>query len=180
MMSEIFIPYISFQLRTGKRLWVDAYFSAKLDERFRIAGLIRESVERSYVNSALKLDAILSKDELARTFSEILTEVERKLKLVKIERGKRFGRWSFFRTLFLPFGHSKNLSQDERLSKMQIELMQSAEILRAVSDCTVLGDTGYISIKIKDGLPEDKIYRRLYELDEGFRKEFDEVSKKFQ
>jgi len=181
-MDYILIPFISFQLKSGKKLWVDAYFTKKLSEEFRIASLIRGSIESKIEEEneidkrGYKLEKLFESSELKELFLRTLGNVNSQLKIVKSERGKHYARWNLLRLLFIPFGWSRKIKEDEAKSALQRELMYSKEILKTISSAIPLDEVAYFRLEIIDGKPGDRVYETLYKIDLGFRSAFDKIA----
>lgn len=178
---HITVPFISLKLKNGRTVWIDAYFSKKLNESFRIASLVRSDADLVFdlkeSSDDLKLEPILSFTELKKIVTKTLEEINSRLNLIKSERGQHYARWNLLRILFIPFGWSRKIREDEIKSSMQRELTYSKEILKAISLSTSLEKIGYFIIEVENGKPKDRIYRKLYEIDSGFKKSFDEILK---
>ncbi len=186
-MDYILIPFISLKLKNGKKVWIDAYFTKKLNEDFRIASLIRGNIEEVEVQVRMentengkktegcKLEKILRASEVRGLILETLDRVNSRLEKVKSERGKSYARWNLLRVLFIPFGWSKRIKEDEDRSSFQRELIYSQEILEVLSSATPAYETTYFKLDIVNGVPADKVYERLYKIDPGFKDAFDEI-----
>ena len=176
---HVLIPFLSLKLKNGRRVWIDAYFSKKLEKSFRIASLIRSDVdiftEETDENDVVKLEPILSFPELKQIIAKILEEIDSKLNLIKSERGKHYAKWNLLRLLFIPFGWSRKIKEDEVRSSIQRELTYSKEILKAISSSSSGGEIEYFVMEVENGKPKDKVYRKLYEMDSGFKKSLDEM-----
>jgi hypothetical protein len=176
---HVLIPFISLKLENGREIWVDAYFSRKLDESFRIASLVRSGdsiVSEPHLESGdVELEPLLSSEELKKIVEGVVEEVNFRLSLIKSERGGHYAKWNLLRLLFIPFGWSKRIREDEIKSSVQRELTYSKEILETISSSIPLGKIGYFRMEIVDDKPVDRVYRKLYEIDSGFRKSFDEA-----
>jgi|GEM_PF-1693153 hypothetical protein len=186
-MNYILVPFVSFRLKNGKKLWIDAYFTKKLSEEFRIASLIRSSIEGKEGKESeetevtdeksYKLEKLLKPSEFKELVLGTLDKVNSQLKAVKSERGRYYARWNLLRVLFIPFGWSRKIKEDEARSGLQRELTYSEEILKAISSATPLGEVAYFRLKVIDGKPADRVYEKLYKIDQGFKDAFDEIVK---
>ncbi len=183
-MDYILIPFISFKLENGKKVWIDAFFTKKLSEDFRMVSLIRGTVKGEddknmeiKSKEGYKLEKILKPSEVGELISKTLESLNSQLEHVKSERGKSYAKWNLLRVLFVPFGWSKRIKEDEVKSGFQRELIYSGEILKALSSATPTGEIAYFKLEIVNEKPADKIYKRLYKIDSGFREAFDEIIK---
>lgn len=175
---HVLIPFILIKLKNGKEVWVDAYFSKKVAESFRIASLIRSDInlfEDIAEVEGPKLEPLLSPSEFRKLVEKTREEVEFRLNAIKSERGRHYAKWNRLRVLFIPFGWSRKIKEDEIKSSIQRELTFSKEILKAISSSIPLGEIGYFKMEIIGGKPGDKIYRKLYEIDPGFKESFDKI-----
>ncbi|ASJ16765.1 hypothetical protein A3L04_06595 [Thermococcus chitonophagus] len=147
---EAEIPYIIFQTKRGK-FAIDAYLVTRIEKLERVATLIRkaESVEK------ISTPPQIAKD-FEREFEEFL---ERLMRITRSRAGrlmnKRLGkmrRWNIFRFLGIPTGHSRHISEEERLAKDNREALLALSILENVisENIEVIGyGTAKVEIKGK-------------------------------
>jgi hypothetical protein len=176
--KEFFIPYLRFQLKNGNKIWVDAYFPAKLSNPFRIAGLIRSRVDSPSAHENKldenKLDG-MSHSEILNFAFKALGNAKVELETVKRDRGLSYGRWSFLRLLFVPLGLRKKIVEDETRAKLQNELSQAIDILKILIEGKPDYGKGFVRLKLVDGVPVDAVYKELYKIDSGFRESVEEL-----
>ena len=160
---------------------MDAYFSKKVAESFRIASLIRSDInlfEDTSEIEGLRLEPLLSPSEFRKLVERTKEEVELRLNAIKSERGRHYAKWNRLRVLFIPLGWSRKIREDEIKSGIQRELTYSKEILKVISSSTPFGKIGYFKMEVIDGKPRDKTYRKLYDIDLGFKESFNEILRK--
>ncbi|MFA4639933.1 hypothetical protein [Pyrococcus kukulkanii] len=142
------IPFIIFKTKKGT-FAMDLYLINRVEKFERIATLIRraENIRQ----------ASFVPEEAERWEEEFEGFLKRLLEITRIRSGKimdkRLGkmrRWNIFRLLGIPTGHSRHISEEERLARDNREALLALSILENVikGDISVIG-YGVAEIEIK-------------------------------
>ncbi len=169
----ISVPHLSFTVK-DRTVWVDGHFPAYMENRVRLAALVRVSVDPKPIGKVLKLE-ITAKD-LHQMFVDVLGEAKDELMRLRIARGSKMGRWTLSRALFAITGHFKKILEDEKTAITERDLRDAVEILEKLAESKPCKDIGYLNVEVKNGVVCDEIYRKLAEVDAGFRRRLQEVT----
>ncbi len=167
----ISVPHLSFEIN-GRILWIDGHFPVYLENKVRVAALVRPSVDNMPAGRVLKLE--VNAEDLHHMVIDILGEAKDEVKKLGCMRSAKMGRWNLSRILFLVTGYFKRISEDEKMIAKERELRTAIEILEKVARAQPQGNVGYLNVKI-DSDVDDEIYRRLAKIDEGFKKRLQKV-----
>ncbi|CAB50009.1 hypothetical protein [Pyrococcus abyssi] len=170
-MRRIKVPYIIFKTKSGI-YGIDAYTSLRVEKVERAATLIRRFDK---MPSMIKMEetelALISKDNVGDFLIRLKDYTKNKAASKLNQRFKKMRRWNLFRFLGIPTGHSRHISEEERLAKENREALLALSILNVVlkGDVEPLGYS-FIELEIRDdGVyidgKKDGVYTELLKVD---------------
>ncbi|BAA30248.1 hypothetical protein [Pyrococcus horikoshii] len=168
-MKEIELPYIIFRTKSGL-YGIDAYTALRVEKPERVATLIRKFNRMPEVTENHEF-ALIKKNEVEEFLYSVLKYAKEKASSKMKERVSKMRRWGLFRLLGIPTGHSRHISEEERLAKENREALLALSILETIlkGNLEVLG---YSSINVEvreDGIyvngELDRVYTELIKVD---------------
>ncbi|MFA4647483.1 hypothetical protein P8X24_09585 [Pyrococcus kukulkanii] len=142
------LPFIIFKTKKGM-FAIDLYLINRVEKLERIATLIRRAENIKQASFVPK--EVGGWEEEVKDFLKWLLEIARVRsgKIINKRLGK-MRRWNIFRLLGIPTGHSRHVSEEERLARDNREALLALSILENVikGDIKVVG-YGVAEIEIK-------------------------------
>ncbi|AFK22527.1 hypothetical protein [Pyrococcus sp. ST04] len=144
------LPFIIFKTKKGK-FAIDAYLITRVEKIERIAVLIRKADNMSEIPEIPENLTINTKN-FEEFIEYAMEKIRRKSGKTMNSRLRKMRRWNIFRFLGIPTGHSRHISEEERLAKENREALLALGIMENVfrGELEVLG-FGIAKVELREG-----------------------------